>query len=165
MHHVEFFFYHPQAVYYSRNSLHRSTGIGRFEPVWIKNIEMQNRFVLAAAAGGVGSDASGTISKEGIDRLTMHAGNRVGLIITGATGISDSALSNPGSASLGSDRHIPGFMELTESVHWNGGKLLHNKKSLPDKGHPRNCEEYTGGENALCVPELAACVINECGGT
>lgn len=94
-----------------------------FENGVLKNVELKNRFVFAAAASGGAADASGVIIKDEIDRLAMYAKQGVGLIITGAIGISADALSHAGSALLTNDLHTAGFLNLTRLVHDRGGKI------------------------------------------
>ncbi len=94
-----------------------------FAPILLNKVRLRNRFILAAASTGVAADASGHMSGEEIDRLTAYAGNGVGLIITGAIGISASALSHAGSLSLAKDSSIPGFSRLTKAVHEQGGRI------------------------------------------
>lgn len=53
----------------------------------------------------------------------MYVKNGVGLIITGAIGISESALSNTSSCLLAHQRNNARFSKLTESVHNSGGKI------------------------------------------
>ena len=97
--------------------------VSLFDPVPLKTVELRNRFVLAAAASGTAADAQGIIRKEEISRLVVYAKNGVGLIITGAIGINDTALSHSSSCLLAHDRSIAGFFKLTESVHDTGGKI------------------------------------------
>jgi len=55
----------------------------------LKNIELRNRFVFAAAASGGAADSAGVITSDKIERLVTYAQCGVGLIITGAVGILD----------------------------------------------------------------------------
>lgn len=93
------------------------------DPVWLKNIQLRNRSVLAAAASGSPADDCGVIREEEIERLTQYANNGVGLIITGAIGISATALSRANSCLLAGERDIPGISDLTKSAHQNHGKI------------------------------------------
>lgn len=94
-----------------------------FDKVWLKNVELRNRFVFAAAASGGAADSAGVISRDEIERLVTYAKCGVGLIITGAVGISPYALSHAGSSLLVNDAHIAGFSKLTRAVHEQGGKI------------------------------------------
>ena len=97
--------------------------VNPFDTAWLKNIELRNRFVFAAAASGGAADQAGVITGTEIERLTTYANCGVGLIITGAVGISAHALSHAGSSLLTNEQHIAGFSKLARAVHDNGGKI------------------------------------------
>ena len=94
-----------------------------FDTAWLKNIKLRNRFIFAAAASGGAADPAGVITSKETERLVTYATCGVGLIITGAVGISAYALSHAGSSLLVNDRHIAGFLKLTRAVHEQGGKI------------------------------------------
>lgn len=96
---------------------------GPFETVRLKNIELRNRFVFAAAASGGAADPAGVITGNEIERLVTYAERGVGLIITGAIGTSDTSLSHAGSSHLTNDQHVAGFSRLTRAVHENEGRI------------------------------------------
>lgn len=94
-----------------------------FDPVLLKDTELRNRFVFAAAASGGAADPGGVITGDEVLRLAAYAKCGVGLVITGAIGISESALSHAGSAQLFNELHCAGFRNLTRAVHDDGGKI------------------------------------------
>ena len=94
-----------------------------FDTVMLRSIEVKNRFILAAAASGCAADESGVIKPEEISRLSRYAELDVGLIITGAIGISKTAISHTSSNLLITDEQVAGFARLCDSVHEKGGKI------------------------------------------
>lgn len=94
-----------------------------FGPVMMKSVELQTCFVLAAAASGAAADATGTLVPPEVVRLSRYAENKVGLIITGAIGISRTALSHPQATIIENQDHIAGFRRLCDEVHTRGGKI------------------------------------------
>ena len=93
------------------------------DPVWLKNIQLRNRSILAAAESGSPADDCGVIREEEIERLTHYTKNGVSLIITFAIGISATALSRANSCLLAGERDIPGSSDLIKSTHKNHGKI------------------------------------------
>ncbi|MCU0630223.1 MAG: NADH:flavin oxidoreductase [Methanoregulaceae archaeon] len=110
-------------TYYSMRSSGTMMPGDPFGTVWLKNIELRNCFVFAAAASGGAADPAGVITSDEIGRLVTYVKCGLGLIITGAVGISAYALSHAGSSLLVNDRHIAGFSKLTRAVHEQDGKI------------------------------------------
>jgi len=100
-------------------------GSGLFDPVSLKTLRLTlrltNRFVFAAAASGNPANGSGVIHDSEVVRLTRYAKSGVGLVITGAIGITDSAISGANSCLLSTDATVTGFERLTDSIHIAGG--------------------------------------------
>jgi 2,4-dienoyl-CoA reductase-like NADH-dependent reductase (Old Yellow Enzyme family) len=94
-----------------------------FDPVRLKTLSLRNRFVLAAAASGRAADESGVIRPEESLRLSRYADFHVGLIITGAIGISETSISHADSVRLITDEHVAGLNRLCDEVHARGGKI------------------------------------------
>lgn len=94
-----------------------------FSPVTLKSLYLKNRFILAAAASGGSADENGVIRTEEINRLSRYAEEEVGLIITGAIGISDTSISHATSSRLVTDDQVAGFSRLCSAVHGKGGKI------------------------------------------
>lgn len=94
-----------------------------FSPVRLGPFSLNNRFILAAAASGGSADENGIIVPDEITRLSRYADEEVGLIITGAIGISDTAISQPTSSRLVTEEQVAGFSRLCGLVHEKGGKI------------------------------------------
>ncbi len=94
-----------------------------FKSVTLNNLEIRNRFVMAAAADNL-SDELGRVTNSQVKRLSDIAKGGVGLIITGGIGVNESGRSSKGSPSLSSDDRIKDYKLLTQGVHENGGKIM-----------------------------------------
>lgn len=94
-----------------------------FSPARLGPLTLRNRFILAAAASGGSADENGVIVPDEIARLSRYADEEIGLIITGAVGISDTAISQPDSSRLVTDEQSAGFCRLCDLVHGKGGKI------------------------------------------
>ncbi len=92
-------------------------------PARLGPLTLRNRYILAAAASGGSADENGVIVPDEIARLGRYADEEIGLIITGAVGISDTAISQPTSSRLVTDEQGAGFSRLCDLVHGKGGKI------------------------------------------
>ena len=93
-----------------------------FQQVELKNLEIRNRFVMAAAADNLTGE-EGRVTDAHINRLVKLAKGGVGLIITGGVGVHESARSSPNSPSLARDDFIPDYKKLTRELHKYGAKV------------------------------------------
>ncbi len=93
-----------------------------FEPVKLKGMELQNRFVRSATFDG-SADGAGRVSEKQIEIFNKLASGGVGLIITGVCYVHHSGQRFASMNSIASDDCIPGFKRLTTSVHNRGATI------------------------------------------
>ncbi len=93
-----------------------------FEPMKIKNMELQNRFVRSATIDGSAGRAS-RVSESQIRIYNDLARGGVGLIITGATFVHHTGQRFRSQNSIADDDCIPGLKRLTASAHRHGAKI------------------------------------------
>ncbi len=84
---------------------------------------MENRFVRSATWNGM-ADKEGFSTKEIAALLVELARGKVGLIISGHAYINREGQAGPGQLGIYSDRHIDGFLRMTEAIHSAGGKIV-----------------------------------------
>ncbi len=94
-----------------------------FDPVFLNTLELKNRFILSAAASGTAADRSGVITDEEITRLCQYPEHGVGLVITGAIGIRETAISHANSGLLINEKQVAGFKRLCDCIHKRGGRV------------------------------------------
>lgn len=92
------------------------------QPTTIKNLEIRNRLVMAAAADNLTSEG-GKVTEAHINRLVELARGGVGLIITGGVGIHESGRSGPNTPSIARDDAVADYKKLTEEVHAEWAKI------------------------------------------
>lgn len=93
-----------------------------FEPVKIGTMEVKNRFVRSATYDG-SAKRSGHVSERQLRMFDTLAHGGVGLIVTGITYVDPSGQNLPFQNSMANDEYIPGFKELTDTVHNQGAKI------------------------------------------
>jgi 2,4-dienoyl-CoA reductase-like NADH-dependent reductase (Old Yellow Enzyme family) len=93
-----------------------------FEPVSIRNLKLQNRFVRSATGDGCG-DREGHITDKHIKLFADLAYGGIGLIITGIAYVHASGQLNGNQTSIADDNCIPGLRRLTRTVHEKGAKI------------------------------------------
>lgn len=93
-----------------------------FEPMQIKNVELQNRFVRSATYDACAM-RTGHVSEKQIKVFEKLAEGGIGLIITGSTYAHYSGQHLEFQNSISSSDYIPGFKRLTTAVHDRGAKI------------------------------------------
>ncbi len=96
-----------------------------FDPIKIGKIECKNRIAMAPMATTYGyvNFTDGIPYQRYIDYYTERAKGGVGLIIVGATSM-ERDIENLGDTALLSQRSLPAFSELADSVHYYGAKIF-----------------------------------------
>jgi 2,4-dienoyl-CoA reductase-like NADH-dependent reductase (Old Yellow Enzyme family) len=92
-----------------------------FEPVQIKNMILQNRFVRSATVDN-GAE-SGYVSEKQVRSFTELSDGGIGLIVTGMTAVHSSDYIKPSQNQLSGDDRIPAYKRLTSAVHKGGAKI------------------------------------------
>ncbi len=105
-----------------------------FEPIEIKGLRLQNRFVRSATYEGMaGPDGAPTMGLAYI--YSELARGEVGLIITGNAFVSTGGRGGPGCIGLHEDKLIPPHRVITDTTRYVSGKiftqLLHSGSQLP----------------------------------
>lgn len=94
-----------------------------FDPVSLKNLRIRNRFVRSATYDGC-AENGGYVSESQLKLFADLADGGVGLIITGLTYIHSTGQASPLQNSITGDEFIPGFKQLTQTVHDRGAKIV-----------------------------------------
>ena len=94
-----------------------------FESTTIKTMTLKNRFVRSATWEGM-ANGDGTCSPRLIDLMNGLAHGNVGLIISGYAFVNRDGQAAPFQLGVYSDDLLPGLMEMTETVHEAGGKIV-----------------------------------------
>lgn len=95
-----------------------------YTPLKIGSMEVKNRVMMAPISTGF-EPADGSLSEPIINYWVERAKGGVGLIIIGAVTIdSEVPYQTPQTISLGEDKFIPGFKELTDRCHAYGAKVM-----------------------------------------
>jgi 2-enoate reductase len=96
-----------------------------FEPIKIGKMECKNRIAMAPMATTYGyvNFTDGIPTQRYIDYFTERAKGGVGLIIVGATSM-EREIENLGDTPLLSQRAMPAWSELADSVHFYGAKIF-----------------------------------------
>ncbi|MFA7304150.1 MAG: NADH:flavin oxidoreductase [Methanoregula sp.] len=97
--------------------------VSPFDPYTTKGLELQNRFVMAAAATPFSADEHGIITRDEISRIERIASGGIGFFINGAVTTHPSAQTRPRSCLITTDAGIPQFKKLTDTVHTHGVKI------------------------------------------
>ncbi|MFX0114734.1 MAG: NADH:flavin oxidoreductase [Candidatus Hodarchaeota archaeon] len=90
-----------------------------FDPAYIGNLELSNRFVRSATGEGA-ANANGTITYPFFPLYSNLARGEVGLIIQGDLYVLDEGKASDGMAGISHDYHLDSLKQLTESVHKAG---------------------------------------------
>ncbi|WP_426348724.1 FAD-dependent oxidoreductase [Alloiococcus sp. CFN-8] len=93
-----------------------------FTPLKIGNLELKNRFMMAAMENGL-AEVGGQVSDRLIDFFVERAKNEVAMIITGSIGISPEGRGLPTQLSIYEDEYVPGLKRMTDAVHQVGGRI------------------------------------------
>jgi len=94
-----------------------------FSPFRIGNLELKNRIVMPPMATNF-SDLDGFVNDRHIAYYAERVKGGVGLIIFEHTGVLKQGKAFPNMALIESDRHIPSFKKLVETIHNEGGKII-----------------------------------------
>jgi 2,4-dienoyl-CoA reductase-like NADH-dependent reductase (Old Yellow Enzyme family) len=92
-----------------------------FEPIKIKNLKLQNRFVRSATYDGCADE--GYVTDQQVNLYTNLSEGGVGLIITGITNVHHSGQISKFQNSIAGDDFIYGFKRLTAAAHKWGAKI------------------------------------------
>ena len=93
-----------------------------FRPIKIGSMEVKNRLVMAPMVTNL-SSPKGEVTPALIRYFIARARGGVGLIITGDTTVSSTALYHPNMLRFTDDRFIPGWRDLVRAVHDHGAKI------------------------------------------
>ncbi len=93
-----------------------------FEPIKIRNLVLQNRFVRSATGDGCG-DREGRITDRHIKMFADLADGGIGLIISGIAYVHPSGRISWTQTSIADDDSMPGLSRLTRTVHERGAKI------------------------------------------
>lgn len=96
--------------------------MGLFDPAWLGNLELANRFVRSATAERL-SDQEGRPLAELAEMYRALAEGGVGLIITGHAYVHPGGRAHPQMAGINDDSLIPDWQAVTKVVHEAGGKV------------------------------------------
>ncbi len=92
-----------------------------FEPVSIKNMFLNNRFVRSATYEGLA--VNGHVTEQQIKLYSDLADGGVGLIITGTAYVHPTGQASPLQNSVAADKFVDGYKKLTKAVHDRGTKI------------------------------------------
>lgn len=90
-----------------------------FEPGQIGSLQLKNRFVMGAMGVGF-AELGGTPTARIKAYYEARAKGGYGLIITEVTRVQDSEFCTPFEPSLGDDKHIAAWKEVTDAIHQQG---------------------------------------------
>ncbi|MFO7877860.1 MAG: NADH:flavin oxidoreductase [Desulfovermiculus sp.] len=94
-----------------------------FEPVWIKNISLPNRFVRSATWEGMATE-KGEVTKDLTALMQRLARGKVGLIISGHAYVLPKGQAGPWQLGAYSDDLLPGLTDMARAVHEAGGRIV-----------------------------------------
>jgi 2,4-dienoyl-CoA reductase-like NADH-dependent reductase (Old Yellow Enzyme family) len=95
-----------------------------FEPIKIKNIELQNRVIRSATWDGT-ADETGGVTDRSISRYRELGSGGIGLIVTGYAFVSHPlGQANPNQYGIYSDALIPGWKRLVKAVREGGDSSI-----------------------------------------
>ncbi|MHA2364308.1 MAG: NADH:flavin oxidoreductase [Candidatus Hodarchaeales archaeon] len=95
--------------------------MGLFEPAYIGDLELPNRFIRSATAEFVANE-DGTVTDDYFPLYSNLAKGEVGLIIQGHLYIMDEGKAHDGMAGISQNFHLSGLKRITELVHKAGTK-------------------------------------------
>jgi len=93
-----------------------------FDSTVLGGMNLKNRFVRSATFEAM-ADANGACTARLVDLTMDLAKGGVGLIVTGYAYVSDIGKSRAAQSGIHTDALLDGLIELTESVHLQGGKI------------------------------------------
>ena len=95
-----------------------------FEPIKIKNIELQNRVIRSATWDGTADETGGVTDRSVAIYRELGSGG-IGLIVTGYAFVSHPlGQANPNQYGIYSDALIPGWQRLVKAVHEGGNSRI-----------------------------------------
>lgn len=94
-----------------------------FEPGKIGSLTLKNRFVMGAMGVGF-AELGGTPTERTKAYYEARAKGGYALIITEVTRVQDSEFCTPFEPSLGDDKHIPAWKEVTDAIHKHGAYVF-----------------------------------------
>src|SRR5271157_1217514 len=95
---------------------------GLFDPLKIKGLRLKNRIVMPPMATRMAM-ADGSVTERHIKHYSERAQGGVGLIIIEHTYVLPNGMAHPAQLGLYDDKLIPGFRQLTDSVHREGARI------------------------------------------
>lgn len=105
-----------------------------FEPIRIKNVQFQNRVVMAPMVPfGMPELSSGAMSDTVIHHYMDRAANGIGLMITQSLSVTQNR-ANAGGAGIYADEHINNLRIIADACHDHGTKLF-VQLAYPSHGH------------------------------
>ena len=93
-----------------------------FEPYQLKDLQLRNRLVMAPMTT-YSSNEDFTISEEEL-RYYHERSKTIGMVITAAVSINDSAQAFPRQITIKSDDYIPSMKALADAIHEGGAKAV-----------------------------------------
>ncbi len=93
-----------------------------FSPMKIGNLEVKNRFMMAAMENGL-AEFGGEVTDSLIDFFVDRVKRDVGIIITGSISISPEGSGLPTQLSIYDDKYVAGLSKMCDKVHEAGGKI------------------------------------------
>jgi 2,4-dienoyl-CoA reductase-like NADH-dependent reductase (Old Yellow Enzyme family)/thioredoxin reductase len=118
-------------------------------PIKIGNVQIDNRIVMPAM-GSFHSSPGSKITEGVIRWYEARAKGRVGLIIVEFTAVTKKGLAGPNTPGIWDDSFIPGFQELTRTIHRYNTKIF---LQLCHAGR-QTCKEFTGGLNSVSASPI-----------
>jgi 2,4-dienoyl-CoA reductase-like NADH-dependent reductase (Old Yellow Enzyme family) len=103
-------------------------------PYELASVLLKNRLVMAPMTTYSGNE-DGTVSEEELAYYARRS-HHIGLVITAATAINDSARAFPNQMCIGEERFLPGLKKLVASIQQGGAKAvvqLHHGGRMSDK--------------------------------
>lgn len=94
-----------------------------FEPAWIKDMSLPNRFVRSATWEGMATE-KGEVTAQLAGLMSRLAKGRVGLIISGHAYVQTQGQAGPWQLGAYSDDLLPGLTDMAQAVHKDDGRIV-----------------------------------------
>ena len=94
-----------------------------FEKTTINGMQLDNRFIRSATWEGM-AEEDGKVTGQLIDTMAALANGGIGLIISSHAYVQASGQASPHQLGIHDDETIPGYVEMTRTVHRLGGKIV-----------------------------------------
>jgi 2,4-dienoyl-CoA reductase-like NADH-dependent reductase (Old Yellow Enzyme family) len=115
--------------------------IDLFKPYKIRNLKLKNRFVRSATWDGT-ADEKGATTERSISIYKALAKGNIGLIISGHMYVDLLGKAGYGQYGIDRDENIPGFRQLTDTVHGCGGKISAQISHAGLNRYPRDAARF-----------------------